>query len=97
MTKQMNTVKASTMTDTERLDWVIKHKATCATRSRMKTRAGGLHESNLETVYCLDWYQPNGDNIEHTPDCEYRTVREAIDGAMGLPPNAELTHGENNP
>lgn len=90
MTKQKNTVKASTMTDTERLDWVLKHKATCATRAtraRMKTRAGGLQASNLETVYCLNWFQPNGDNIEHTPDCEYKAVREAIDGAMGLPPN----------
>jgi len=71
------------ITDTERLDWVIARKATIDHRFRMKTRQGGLSPDNLEPVFCVNWIQPNGDLVEQTPDCDYKSVREAIDGAMG--------------
>lgn len=69
-------------TDTDRLEWVIAHKATASKGQRMMTRRGLLKLENLEPVWRLEWEQPNGDLIEQSPDQGHKTFREAIDAAM---------------
>ena len=70
------------LTDTERLDWVIAHKATVVPGDRMLTRRGGICPENMEKVWQLEYVTESGDLVMQTPDCGHKTFREAIDAGI---------------
>lgn len=72
----------TTITDTGRLEWVIKHKATAVPSQRMMTRRGGLTKENMEDVWVLEYVTDSGDLVMQTPDCGFKSFRDAIDAGI---------------
>lgn len=69
-------------TDTDRLEWVIKHKAIVVPGELMLTRRGGLEKKNMKPVWQLEYETDSGDLVMQTPDSDFSTFREAIDAGM---------------
>jgi hypothetical protein len=72
------------MTDSERLDWIIEHRALVFLSSRMKTRRGGFSKDNKDPVYIVDWDELDGTNIILGVEEGKPTAREAIDHAANV-------------
>lgn len=74
--------KQSSPTDTEILDWIITHSALVYKTSRAMSRRGGISKDNLEDVWIVSWDEPDGSQIEQTPDARHKDARTALTSAM---------------
>lgn len=70
------------LSDAQRLEWVLKTRATVSQGERMKTRAGGFKKNNLEIVYQCEWFDENENLIKQSVDAGYKTKKAAIDAAI---------------